>query len=99
MGPADVTHTLELLFFEGCANRAAAKTMLEEAIDVVAPGTPIREIDATDAATAARLRFPGSPTIRVDRRRRAGLRRSRRLRASLPALSPAPGAARTARAR
>ena len=42
--------------------------MLEEVIAEVAPGTPIRDIDATDPATAASLRFPGSPTIRVNGR-------------------------------
>lgn len=32
----------------------------------LAPGTPIVDIDATDPSVAARLRIPGSPTIRVD---------------------------------
>jgi hypothetical protein len=34
----------------------------------VAPGTPIRDVDATNPAVADRLHFPGSPTIRVDGR-------------------------------
>lgn len=42
--------------------------MLEEVIAEVAPDTPVRELDATDSATAERVRFPGSPTIRVDGR-------------------------------
>jgi hypothetical protein len=40
--------------------------MLEEVIAELAPGTPIRDDDASDPAVADRLRFPGSPTIRVD---------------------------------
>ena len=42
--------------------------MLEDVIDEVAPGTPIRDVDATDPAIAEEVRFPGSPTIRVDGR-------------------------------
>ena len=34
----------------------------------VAPGTPVLSIDAGDPGVAAELRFPGSPTIRVDGR-------------------------------
>jgi hypothetical protein len=63
-----VTHTVELLWFSDCANHPAARTMLEAVIADAAPGTPIRDVDATDPATAARVRFPGSPTIRVDGR-------------------------------
>lgn len=42
--------------------------MLHEVIDSVASGTPVEDIDATDPAVADRVRFPGSPTIRVDGR-------------------------------
>jgi hypothetical protein len=59
---------VELLWFEGCANHPAARQMLEEAIAEMAPGTPINNVDATDPAVAERVRFPGSPTIRVDGR-------------------------------
>ena len=34
----------------------------------VAPGTPIRSIEVKDLVVSMRLRFPGSPTIRVDDR-------------------------------
>lgn len=63
-----MTPAVELLWFSDCANHPAARAMLEEVIAEVAPGTPIRDVDATDPATAAGLRFPGSPTIRVDGR-------------------------------
>lgn len=42
--------------------------MLQDVIEELAPGTPIREVDATDPAVAERAHFPGSPTIRVDGR-------------------------------
>jgi hypothetical protein len=42
--------------------------MLEEVIAEVAPGTVIRDIDASDPVFAASVRFPGSPTVRVDGR-------------------------------
>lgn len=61
-------HDVELLWFSDCANHPAARRMLEEVIAEVAPETSIHEVDATDPATAARIRFPGSPTIRVDGR-------------------------------
>jgi hypothetical protein len=61
-----MTQVVELLWFSDCPNRAAARKLLEEVIAEVAPGTPIRSVDATDPVDAKRIRFPGSPTIRVD---------------------------------
>jgi len=63
-----VSHEVELLWFAECANHEAARTLLQEVIAEVAPGTPIRDLDASDPIIAERLRFPGSPTIRVDGR-------------------------------
>ncbi len=59
---------VELLWFSDCPNHADARRMLAEVIGEVAPGTPIADIDASDPTVAAQLRFPGSPTIRVDGR-------------------------------
>lgn len=61
-----MTHDVELLWFSDCPNHPNARRLLEEVVAELAPGTLIRDVDATDPATAARLRFPGSPTIRVD---------------------------------
>jgi hypothetical protein len=61
-----VTHQVEFLWFEDCPNHDAARAMLHEVIDDVAPGTTVRDIDATDPEVARAHRFPGSPTIRVD---------------------------------
>jgi hypothetical protein len=63
-----VTHEVELLWFADCPNQATARQMLAEVIAELAPGTPIRDVDATDPMTAEHLSFPGSPTIRVDGR-------------------------------
>jgi hypothetical protein len=63
-----MSRKVELLWFEGCANHPAARRMLEEVIAEVAPGTQITDVDATDPTVAERVRFPGSPTIRVDGR-------------------------------
>lgn len=63
-----MSHEVELLWFQDCANHSAARQMLEEAIAQVAPGTTIKDVDATDPVVANQVRFPGSPTIRVDGR-------------------------------
>jgi hypothetical protein len=61
-----VTRHVELLWFSDCPNHPIARQMLADAIDRLAPGTAIDEIDASDPDVAAAHRFPGSPTIRVD---------------------------------
>jgi hypothetical protein len=60
-----MSRDVELIWFQGCANHPAARRMLEEVIAEVAPGTAINDVDATDPVVAERVRFPGSPTIRV----------------------------------
>jgi hypothetical protein len=61
-------HRVEILWFQDCPNHHAARALLREIIGEVAPSTPVDDIDATDPEVAARVRFPGSPTIRVDGR-------------------------------
>ncbi len=60
-----MTPRIELLWFDGCPNHEAARAMLNDVIGDLVPGTPIVDIDASDAV-ADEVRFPGSPTIRVD---------------------------------
>jgi hypothetical protein len=57
---------VELPWFDDCPNHATARSMLREVLDELAPGTGIEDVDATDPTVAARRRFPGSPTIRID---------------------------------
>lgn len=59
-------HQIEMLWFADCPNHPAARELLKEVVAELSPGSDIREIDATDPAVAERLRFPGSPTIRID---------------------------------
>lgn len=59
---------VEFLWFDGCANHQAARALLEDVIASVAPGTEVESIDASDPEVAVAMRFPGSPTIRVDGR-------------------------------
>ena len=56
------------LWFAECPNHAASRAPLDDVIAAIAPGTPIRDIDATDPDLAREVRLPGSPTIRVDGR-------------------------------
>lgn len=63
-----MSHVVELRWFQGCTNHPAARQMLKDVISEVAPGTPIHDVDATDPSVAGRMRFPGSPTIRIDGR-------------------------------
>lgn len=61
-------HDIELLWFSDCPNHEAARALLREVVAELSPESAIRDIDATDPGVAEQLRFPGSPTIRVDGR-------------------------------
>ncbi len=57
---------IELLWFDGCPSHDDAGAMLREVLAERGAATEFESIDASDPAVAERLRFPGSPTIRVD---------------------------------
>ena len=57
---------VELLWFDDCPNHDAAGAMLREVLADQGAGDGFEEIDASDPEVAERLRFPGSPTIRID---------------------------------
>ncbi len=57
---------VELLSFDNCPNHETAGTMLLELLAERGAGTEFESIDASDPEVAERLRFPGSPTIRID---------------------------------
>ncbi len=61
-----MTHRVELLWFSDCPNHETTRQLLAATVDRLAPGTRIDDIDATDPAVAAAVRFPGSPTIRIN---------------------------------
>lgn len=57
---------VELLWFAGCPSHGPARALLADVLAALSPGTPVNDVDASDPDTAERLRFPGSPTIRID---------------------------------
>ena len=61
-----MTHHAQILWFAGCPNTKATRTMLRDVIARLAPDTTVEDLDVTDASLAERLQFPGSPTIRID---------------------------------
>lgn len=59
---------IEVLFFPGCPNRSRAVERVQEALTSMNIQAEIREVAVHNNSDAARLAFPGSPTIRVDGR-------------------------------
>jgi hypothetical protein len=57
---------IELLFIQGCPNHAPALSRLREAMKVENVSAAIKEIEIQDEQQALALRFPGSPTVRVN---------------------------------
>jgi hypothetical protein len=57
---------IELLFVPGCPNHEAARNRLKHVLEAQSLEVPVREVPVQDEAMARSLRFPGSPTIRVD---------------------------------
>lgn len=58
----------ELLWFEGCPNHQAAEALLLDVLAEQGVVATVRRIEVPDEATGNRVRFPGSPTIRIDGR-------------------------------
>ena len=59
---------IELLWFEDCPNYREALALVSELLlELDIPAT-IRLVEVPDEATGTRVRFPGSPTIRVNGR-------------------------------
>jgi hypothetical protein len=58
--------TIELLYFDGCANHARLLERLPSLLDRAAVTTELTLRRINDAADAERERFLGSPTLRVD---------------------------------
>ena len=57
---------VELLWFADCPNHEAARESVRAILDEVAPEAEFTDLDASDPTLAARLHFPGSPTVRVN---------------------------------
>ena len=57
---------IEILYFDGCPNHEPAERAVRDVLKELNVDAEITHIDVPDAATATRVRFPGSPTIRID---------------------------------
>lgn len=59
---------LEILYFDGCPAYRAAEETLREALAEEGVEAGVEMVPVNTDEEARRLRFPGSPTIRVDGR-------------------------------
>jgi hypothetical protein len=59
---------IELLFWQGCPSHPETKALLEQVLAELGRKDEIVMIEVESDEEAERLRFPGSPTIRVDGR-------------------------------
>lgn len=59
---------IEVLGFDGCPNIDATIALVERLLGETAVAAQLRRVEVADVEAAARLRFLGSPSIRVDGR-------------------------------
>lgn len=56
---------VEILYFDGCPNHEGARALVERVAAGLELDPEIRLVNVPDPETAERLRFLGSPTVRV----------------------------------
>jgi hypothetical protein len=59
---------VEILYFDGCPNHEPTRALVERVCRELAIDPDVRMVEVPDTETAVRLRFLGSPTVRVDGR-------------------------------
>ena len=59
---------VEILYVEGCPNRDGTHALVERIAAELGIAPEVELIEVRDAAAAVQLRFPGSPTVRVNGR-------------------------------
>jgi hypothetical protein len=59
---------IEVLYLPGCPNHQPAIRRIQDILRTQAEDAAIREIEVTDEPMAQSLRFPGSPTVRINGR-------------------------------
>jgi hypothetical protein len=57
---------IEVFYVPGCPNHQAAIDNIKRVLRSSSISVPIQETAVTDEATAGRLKFPGSPTVKID---------------------------------
>ena len=58
--------TVEVLYFEGCPNHQPAVERVQSVLREEGIASQISQVEVPDSETAKRLRFLGSPSIRVN---------------------------------
>ena len=59
---------VEILYFDGCPNHEPAQELVEQVAAELGLQAEIELVEVADAETATRVRFLGSPSVRVDGR-------------------------------
>jgi hypothetical protein len=59
---------VEVLYFDGCPTYVAATRTVSEVLSELGMDAEVEQVAVNSDKEAERLRFPGSPTIRVDGR-------------------------------
>jgi hypothetical protein len=57
---------IEVFYVPGCPNHQAAIDNIRSVLRLSSISVPIQEVAVTDEAMAGRLKFPGSPTVKID---------------------------------
>ncbi len=57
---------IQILYFEGCPNLDATLALARSVLSEMGISEEIEEVEVRDDEDAQRLRFPGSPTVRVN---------------------------------
>lgn len=57
---------IDVLYLASCPHREATVERTREVLAALGARAELREVEVRDGVDAARLRFPGSPTVRVD---------------------------------
>jgi hypothetical protein len=57
---------VEILYFEGCPNHAEAHALVERVAAELRVDPDVHDVEVPDPGAATRLRFLGSPTVRVN---------------------------------
>lgn len=61
-----MTLKIEVLSFAGCPHREETVTRARDVVSALGVRAEVCEVEVRDDADAGRLRFPGSPTVRID---------------------------------
>lgn len=64
--PLDRSLRVELLWFEDCPNHAIAEEMVRDLARDLGLAVALERVLVSDVETARRLRFAGSPTVRIN---------------------------------